>query len=109
MRQTIAFASLLICAASFAPDAHTEIVGKTRTVKQTIGCPSYDDFKELLTLVMAGHEKQARDAAIRYNCVSFAEGEAVTILRERLIFVCVRPLDDSDCYWIRMDHLKRSD
>src|SRR5262245_58516376 len=103
MRPTIAFAALLICA---APDAHTEIVGTTRTVKKAFGCPSYDQLKEVM---LAANPKKAFDLAVRYKCVMFDEGETVTIIRERLISVCAKPLDDPACYWITIDKLQRSD
>jgi hypothetical protein len=106
MRPIIAFAALLICAASFAPDAHTEIVGTTRTVKKAFGCPSYDQFKEVM---VEANPTKAFDLAVRYKCVMFDEGETVTIIRERLISVCVKPLDDSACHWITIDKLQRSE
>jgi hypothetical protein len=107
MRPIIAFAALLICAASFAPNAQTEIVGTTTTVKKTFGCPSYDQFKEVLLAGIAGNPNKASDLALRYKCVIFDEGETVTIIRELSISVCVKPLDDSDCYWITIDKLQR--
>jgi hypothetical protein len=109
MRLTIACAACLICVASFAPNAQTEIVGMTTTVKKTFGCPSYDGFKEVMVAGIAGNPKKAHDLAVQYQCVMFDEGETVTIMRERVISICVKPLDDSACYWIPLDKLQRSD
>jgi hypothetical protein len=56
----IAFATCLICSASFAPNAHTQdVVGETGTVKNTTpGCPSYKYLKNLLlTFELAGEEQ----------------------------------------------------
>jgi hypothetical protein len=103
----IAFATWLICSASFAPDAHTQVVGETGTVKQiTPGCPSYQHLKNLLlTFALAG-EKQATDALHRYNCVVLHEGETAIVQERQRDGVCVRRLNDSDCYWMSFDDFK---
>jgi hypothetical protein len=108
-RPTIALAAFLICVASFGASAQTEIAETTATVKKTFGCLSYDDFKEVLFAGISGNPSKAYELSVRYKCVMFEEGETVTIVRERLISVCVSPPNDSACYWIRFDRLQRSD
>jgi hypothetical protein len=110
-RSTIAFAALLVCSASFAPDAHTQVVGETGTVKQiTAGCSSHKNLRTLLLSAYFG--ASASDALQRYNCVVLHEGETVVIEQELERDsvgnwnICVRRLNDSDCYWMRFDDLK---
>ena len=105
----IAFAIWLICSASFAPDAHTQVVGETGTVKRTTpGCPSSEHLANLLLTFEFIGEEQATDKFHRYNCVVLHEGETVTIAghQRQLDRVCVRRLNDSDCYWMLFDDFK---
>jgi len=108
----IAFATLLISSATFAPDAHTQVVGETGTVKKaTAGCPSSEHLRNLLLTFYLGGEKPATDYLRRYNCVVLHEGETVIIEQERQRvrddwYICVRRLNESDCYWMMFEDLK---
>ncbi len=104
----VAFAAWLIGSASFAPDAHAQAAaGEKGTVKKTTpGCPSYRYLKNfLITFSLAGNE-QALTAFQRYNCVALHGGETVIIGQRQNDCVCVRRLDDSDCYWVMSEDVE---
>jgi hypothetical protein len=104
----VALVTCFICSASFAPGAHTQVdAEKTGTVKKTTaGCPSYQYLTNfLLTFSLAG-EEQAMAAFQRYQCVVLHREEAVTIRQRQNDRVCVRRLNDSDCYWMESDDLE---